>query len=148
MMERQNLLEDENSILKSSLKAAREEAFNLRRYLSEDKTTESPVRINVGKEETYAAVANIHKPEPRRKVPTMTPLEVISKNTNSGKEPQTISEITKKYAFSPLKFIYFEGCQRRQPSLYRQIFRDVGLDSKSIRDITFLAEDILQITTY
>lgn len=130
--------------LRRSVKALSEENGILKRHLIE----KSPTIANTN--DSFAAVANIHKPvKSNRKFPTMYPAEVVSKGpTSRPNDPENIKVPAKKFDFSPMKLIYFEGCQRRVPAIYRQMFRDIGVDSKTIRDITFLAEDILQIITY
>ena len=135
---------DETETLKKELQVAKEENAVLRKYFHEKKSG------NTASKETFAAVADIHKPaKPIKKPFNMTPIEVISKGFMPKQTAaEAADEPVKKFEFSPLKMIFFEGCQRRAPIVYRQMFREIGVDNKSVRDITFLTEEIVQIMTY
>ena len=139
---KQVFYEEENSKLNKALKAAIEEADMLRKFMLEKAEDKEGVK------KSFAAVANIFKPKPKIMKSKLKPIEVISKMTDISKFNNEAKTEEKQFVFSPLKIIYFEGCQRRSPAVYRQMFRDVGIENRSVRDITFLAEDILQITTY
>jgi hypothetical protein len=129
--------------LKTALKASMEENDLLRKYLSQGKMAVE------GSKSTFATVTNIHKPVQAKKNLTYKPSDVVSKGYIKANETESDETLDKKkFAFSPMKMIYFEGCQRRVPVVYRQMFREIGIDNKSVRDLTFLAEDILQIMTY
>lgn len=47
-----------------------------------------------------------------------------------------------------LKFIYFRGPNRLQPSRYRALFSRLGLPAHLIRDISFLSNDLMMLLTY
>lgn len=137
LMKRQDVIESENVDLRSALKAAREEASMLRRLLAEE-TPKSESRS----QPSFAEVAVINRPI-KKPTKAMSPLETVS--------PKSISSVetdVERPAFSPLKIVFYEGCHRKSPSTYRQMFRDIGIDPRAIRDITFLADDLLQLTTY
>ena len=71
----------------------------------------------------------------------MTPLEVISK-------PKPMTTDKERPSYSPLKIYFFEGCHRRNPSIYRKMLSESGFNTKQVRDITFLSDDIMQVTAY
>ncbi|TEB15428.1 hypothetical protein C9890_0606 [Perkinsus sp. BL_2016] len=137
LMLRQDSMELENSNLRKALKAAKEEADMLRRLLAEEPTKYEKQGCS------FSDVAAIHRPEkPNKQVRNMTPIEVISKFQPS----QEIS--SKRPTYSPLKIVFYEGCHRKNPSLYRRMFKELGIDTRAIRDITFLADELMQLTTY
>lgn len=136
LMERQDSIELENLNLRKALKVAKEEADMLRRLLAEEPLAQKQTR-------SFSEVASIHRPETSKKQSRiMTPLDVISK------APHNSETELKRPAYSPLKIVFFEGCHRKNPSLYRRMFRDLGIDTRAIRDITFLADELMQLTTY
>ena len=49
---------------------------------------------------------------------------------------------------SKLRFIYFKGLYRAPPSTYRDMFTEIGIESAKIRDILFLAENLVQFLTF
>lgn len=137
LLERQESIEAENASLRKALNAAKEEADMLRRVLAE----ESP-KCKLSNQ-SFAEVASIHRPElPKRPKPIrdFTPIETISKPTRMHHMDRP--------AFSPLKIVFFEGCHRKGPEIYRKMFKNLGIDTRTIRDITFLADDLMQLTTY
>jgi hypothetical protein len=71
----------------------------------------------------------------------MTPLEVISK-------PSPMNADKERPSYSPLKIYFFEGCHRRNPGIYRKMLSEAGFNPRQVRDITFLSDDIMQITAY
>jgi cell division protein FtsB len=128
--------------LKRTMKALTEEVANLRKYLLENTKTATTNHENHGSEvKSFATVASIHKPTATRKPLKMTPLEVISKPT-----PMAAENGLKPY--SPLKIYFFEGCHRRNPGIYRKMLSEAGFNHRQVRDITFLSDDIMQITAY
>ena len=134
---RQDSIESENLSLRQQLKASKEEVAMLRRLLSEEPKNCEP-KVN-----SFAEVTAIHRPRPA-KITTRkhTPLETISKSVPSRQSPEG------RPAYSPLKIIFFEGCHRKSPAAYRSMFKDIGVDTRAVRDITFLTDDIMQLTTY
>ena len=134
---RQDFIESENLSLRQQLKASKEEVAMLRRLLSEEPKNCEP-KVN-----SFAEVTAIHRPRPA-KITTRkhTPLETISKSVPSRQSPEG------RPAYSPLKIIFFEGCHRKSPAAYRSMFKDIGVDTRAVRDITFLTDDIMQLTTY
>lgn len=139
--ENSELLEEVKD-LRKSMKALSEEITNLRKYLLENKEQNESRNKDTDPKTTFASITEIHRPvNPKPKL-ILTPLEVISKDY----ENRRIDSV--RPAFSPLKLIYFEGCQKRSPGIYRNMFKELGMDMRSIRDLTFLTDDILQITTY
>jgi hypothetical protein len=137
LMKRQDAIENENVSLKTALKAAREEAAMLRRLMAE----ESP-KIEPRSQPSFAEVAVIHRPI-KKQVKVLSPIETVSPRNSVA-----VENTMERPAFSPLKIVFYEGCHRKSPSMYRQMFREIGIDSRVIRDITFLADDLLQLTTY
>lgn len=135
---------DEMRQLRKTLKTAIEENNLLKKHLGEGKAGK------VTSKDSFAAVANIHKPaKPAKKFPELSPLEVISKGPITKiAADENLEETKTKYEYSPLKMIYFEGCCRRAPVVYRNMFKTIGIENKSVKDISFLTEDILQIMTY
>ena len=141
LMKRQDAIESENGGLRTALKAAREEAAMLRRLLSEEspKTSSMPESNS----RSFAEVTNIFRPKVEKKqVRNLTPLETISKSASN------INTSSNRPTYSPLKIVFFEGCHRKSPVLYRKMFKDLGIDGRTIRDVTFLTEDLMQLTTY
>lgn len=136
LIKRQNAIEEENLDLKSALKAAKEEVSMLRRLLSEEKDTTD------AEPKSFAAVTAFHRPPKPRKPMALTPTEVISKPVNDSTAGQ------KRYPYSPLKIYFFEGCHRKSPGVYRAMLQELGFNARQIRDITFLSEDIMQVTLY
>ena len=148
-----NSLESEVEELRRQLKEVAEKCNDwMHRYNAKSEECEVLKRHVLAKvddetvsKKSYVDVAKIILPEIKKKnkapkTAPPTPIEIIS---NPG-----LFAPTQKAAYSPLKLIYFEGCQRKNPSLYRTMFTQIGINNRSVRDITFLAQDILQITTY
>jgi uncharacterized protein YeeX (DUF496 family) len=145
-------LRDENANLSSELRdlkrtmqALTEEVSSLRRYLLETKIDSE---VMSGKpsatepvERTFATVASIHRPPSSKRTLNMTPLEVISK-------PKNPTPSNDRPPYSPLKIYFFEGCHRKSPGIYRKMLTDLGFNSRQVRDIMFLSDDIMQVTTY
>lgn len=71
----------------------------------------------------------------------MTPLEVISK-------PTQMTAVKERPSYSPLKIYFFEGCHRRNPGIYRKMLSEAGFNPRQVRDISFLSDDIMQVTAY
>jgi hypothetical protein len=92
-------------------------------------------------ERTFATVASIHRPPSSKRTLNMTPLEVISK-------PKNPTSSNDRPPYSPLKIYFFEGCHRKSPGIYRKMLTDLGFNARLVRDITFLSDDIMQVTTY
>lgn len=137
LTEQIKLLREENEILKHHLRTP-SPAPKAQMYTSTTKTSLS-----------YANATNIIKPVNRTmkfytqaaaKGPT-APLEVISASTSS-KPPTTKEE------FSPLKVVVFKGCHRKSINTYKKMLPNIGFEAHWARHVVFLAEDILQITTF
>jgi len=128
--------------LKRMMKALTEEVTNLRNYLLEKPTKNSKSHESAGETEqdkkSFAEVASIHRLSVVKKPLKMTPLDIISKPKYQNERP----------AYSPLKIYFFEGCHRRNPSIYRKMLSEAGFNPRQVRDITFLSEDIMQVTAY
>jgi hypothetical protein len=124
-------LRDENANLSSELRdlkrtmqALTEEVSNLRRYLLETKIDSE---VMSGKpsatepvERTFATVASTHRPP------------------SSNDRPP----------YSPLKIYFFEGCHQKSPGIYKKMLTDLGFNARQVRDITFLSDNIMKVTTY
>jgi hypothetical protein len=101
---------------------------------------------------TYAKVTDMSKPMNKpMKFYTMasqstprSPIEVISASTVSAKP----SSGTNSFPFSPLKVIFFKGCHRKSIGTYKAMLPKIGFEPQWARHIVFLADDILQITTF
>ena len=94
---------------------------------------------------TYASITNLHKPRTSLK----------SKLINKEFIPNEFLEefFTKKPVqnskhHSNLKLYFFDGCKRSFITLYRRLLQQKGFTSHLARDISFIAEEIIQIVTY
>ena len=138
-------LAEVNSSLAEQLQILKEENAVLKRHLIEPmSTTASKI--------TYAKVADMAKPPNKpMKFYTMatqnsakSPFEVISADPVATKP---ISQMN-TFPFSPLKVIYFKGCHRKSVGTYKAMLPTIGFEPQWARHIVFLAEDIIQITTF
>lgn len=133
--------------LKKSMKALLEEVSNLRKYLlekHENASVEKPPTITENaelKQNTFATITSIHRPPIIKKPLNLTPIDIISK-------PSYKVDGSDRPPYSPLKIYFFEGCHRKSPGLYRKMLLELGFNTRHIRDITFLSEDLMQVTAY
>jgi hypothetical protein len=144
------LLAEQNEILLASNKRLSEEIQILKRFMIERpqrSPAHKPSESHSSSDESsssYANVSQLHRPVyPTKrhftKSYTATPLEIISARPL---ETKTSPE------YSPLTFVFFEGCHRKNAADYRKLIEKCDLSKHIARDITFLAEDLLQITTF
>lgn len=143
------LLTEQNQFLISSNKNLSEELQCLKRFITE-KSPRSPHNkvpdnrpLPDESNLSYANVSRLHRPVyPTKRHFTKsysTPIEIIS--------PRPIKTSTSN-EYSPLTFVFFEGCHRKNASEYRKLITKCDLSKHIARDITFLAEDLLQIVTF
>ena len=126
LVEQNELLKGENHIL--------------RKYLNEPKPTgQQPASMK--ENPTFADIAGLNKPT--RKENKRRPTEIVT-----GSKPQDNETPILKVPFSPLKLIFFKGCKRSSPGEYRRMFSEIGIHGRTVRDITFLTDDIVQLTVY
>lgn len=126
-------LVEQNELLKG-------ENLILRKYLNEPKPTEQQPS-NTKDYPTFADIAGLNKPT--RKENKRRPTEIVT-----GNKPQVNETPALKVPFSPLKLIFFKGCKRSSPGEYRRMFSEIGIHGRTVRDITFLTDDIVQLTVY
>lgn len=126
-------LAEQNELLKG-------ENLILRKYLNEPTTIEQHPS-SMKEKPTFADIAGLNKPT--KKENKRRPTEIVS-----GNKPQDTETPTLKVPFSPLKLIFFKGCKRSSPGEYRRMFSEIGIHSRTVRDITFLTDDIVQLTVY
>ena len=143
-----------NSDLSAQVKLLLEENSLLKRHLNEPKTiSRLPMNI-LSRESTcnlsYANVADISKPMNKSmkfytksftSAPS-SPIEVVS-----AKSSIPIPN-SSKHEFSPLKMVFFKGCHRKSINTYKKMLPNIGFEPHWARHIVFLAEDIIQITTF
>ncbi|MCX6132027.1 MAG: hypothetical protein NTX25_23590 [Proteobacteria bacterium] len=145
-----NELAEVNSMLKKENKALLEENQMLKRHLSAP-SSPVPVSPRTTTTSSYASVTATHKPKTAplkfyTKAGSQSPKEIVDPNITQNIEK--MDNVTPTESYSPLKFVYFEGCHRKTASTYRNMLPKIGIDAHWARDITFLAEDLIQITTF
>ena len=141
-----------NAGLAEQLKLLKEENAILKRHLNEPSTNfKTQSKTIPSTSTTYASVSNLIKPmnKPMKfytqmssKVPS-TPIEVIS-----AVAPIMQSIPKAKEEFSPLKLVFFKGCHRKSIQTYKTMLPTIGFEPHWARHVVFLAEDLLQITTF
>jgi hypothetical protein len=132
-----------NSLLKQENKALLEENQLLKRHLS----SPSPTVSTNTKAMSYADITTKCVPlKFYTKAGSQLPREIIEPAPTQSNI--NIAKISSTDIYSPLKFVYFEGCHRKTASTYRNMLPKIGIDAHWARDITFLAEDLVQITTF
>ena len=148
-----NALAEANSSLKMENKALMEENQMLKRHLSTPATPATPVSPTATKvnHSTYAGIASINRPMNATlkfytKAGSLAPKDIIEPIVKQV--PENPNKDTNADSYSPLKFVYFVGCHRKTASTYRNMLPKIGIDAHWARDITFLAEDLVQITTF
>jgi hypothetical protein len=141
LAEQIKLLKDENAILKRHLN----EPKPIPKYHS------SPIKSENYGNISYAKVSDINKPmnkvmryytQAASKEP-VSPTQVISATA-----PLKASSLSPKADFSPLKVVFFKGCHRKNIGTYKSMLPTIGFEPHWARHIVFLAEDLLQITTF
>lgn len=145
-----NALAEANSSLKKENKALMEENQMLKRHLSTPSLPVSPTAAKVN-HSTYAGIAVINRPMNATlkfytKAGNLAPKEIIEPIVKQV--PENPNKDTNANSYSPLKFVYFVGCHRKTASTYRNMLPKIGIEAHWARDITFLAEDLVQITTF
>ena len=140
LTEQIKLLKEENAILKNYLNTSSPIKKSHHTNTSPSKATSSS---------SYAVVSDIIKPmnktmrfytQASSKGP-IPPYEVISAAA-PAKPP------TPKEDFSPLKVVVFKGCHRKSISTYKTMLPTIGFETHWARHVVFLAEEIIQITTF
>jgi len=152
------LFEKMNVALKDQLKAIKEENALLKKLLSSPKVPQPPVQQQQQKNSTadsssssYACVTDILKPMnkimkfyTKAESTPRSPFEVVS-----APAPQEKLQNTRSSAeFSPYKLVFFKGCHRKPIGEYKKMLPSIGFEAHWARHICFLAEDIIQITTF
>jgi hypothetical protein len=137
-------LEEVNHKSLKQVKALEEENQVLRKHLAAPSKLLSTINQDAPDgSSSYAKITTLHRPNiTSRKhytasyTPNPLPQEIIGPAT----APQN--------DFSPLTFVYFKGCHKKNITDYRKLLDSQGFPKHLARDICFLAEDILQIITY
>lgn len=149
------LLSNQNRMLLESNKALTEELKTIKKFLLENKNNTTAGMKNTQRLEPpsgktafeglpFNVVTQIHRPKVNTKkfyskAVNASPVDIISPRPLDIKSPTT---------FSPLTFVFFEGCHRKNASEYRKLMEKCDISQHIARDITFLAEDLLQIITF
>ena len=137
--ENENLREELRE-LKNMMKSMTEELVNIKKHLLEPESRRISDNVPTEPERpSFATVTAVHRPP--QKLNIRRPIQVVTgerAERNIGNKPM----------YSPLKLIYFKGCKRAGPTEYRRMFREIGIDTRTIRDILFLTDDIMQLTVY
>lgn len=151
LKEANNSLAETNSGLTEQIKLLKEENCVLKRHFHEPTHKPSPLKnIRNLQGLSYANVAEISKPMNKpMKFYTVastnspsSPMDVISPSSKS------IPFSPPKTEFSPLKIVFFKGCYRKSIGTYKAMLPSIGFEPHWARHIVFLAEDIMQITTF
>lgn len=140
-----------NAELLEQLKSLKEENSVLKRHLNEPKASVQFEVNGTSKAAQYASIAELNKPMNRiMKFYTTagaagpkSPLQVIS-------APITTIPVAdaSKPDFSPLKLVFFKGCHRKSIGEYKKMLPTIGFEAHWARHMCFLAEDIIQVTTF
>jgi hypothetical protein len=79
-------------------------------------------------------------------------LEIIGKyeykTTRSRENNDEVTKETRAHDFSPLTLVFFERCFKKSAGEYRGLLNKIGFEAHLARDISFIAEDIIQVTTF
>jgi hypothetical protein len=140
-----------NAELLEQLKLLKEENSILRRHFTEPKSSVKFEGNGVSKVTQYASIVDMNKPMNRiMKFYTTagvagpkSPIQVIS----APSVPTPVSNASKA-EFSPLKLVFFKGCHRKSIGEYKKMLPTIGFEAHWARHICFLAEDIIQVTTF
>lgn len=139
-----------NAGLIEQVKLLKEENAILKRHLNEPKSIQRSSNT-LDNSETYSKISDINKPmngimkyytQAASKGP-VSPIQVISAST-----PMKPSSPPTKEEFSPLKIVIFKGCHRKSISTYKTMLPTIGFEPHWARHVVFLAEDLLQVTTF
>ena len=154
-----NELAELNKALAKDKKALLEENATLKRHLAapsipapaQKKNAPNSIDSENTNDAHYSNVTTIYRPENAimrfyTKLGKRTPQEIVEPNVKPAVEIAGNSSNSENY--SPLKFVYFQGCHRKSASTYRNMLPKIGIDAHWARDITFLAEDLIQIATF
>jgi hypothetical protein len=146
-------LSSTNSELLAQVRLLKEENMVLKRHLNEPVTsTKKPDNPKCSINPThYSSVADKYKPmNPIMKFYTSvgitgpkSPIQTISAPIT----PVPVANAIKS-EFSPLKLVFFKGCHRKSIGEYKKMLPSIGFEAHWARHICFLAEDIIQITTF
>ena len=149
--------DDALEALVEELKAMKEENFLLKKYLSADpivrnNTKSATSTTNIGKSSnSFSEASSLIRPEKPKRL-EKSAIDIISKYEykHQTRTLESAAIETKKETpqFSPLTLVFFEGCYRKSAAEYRSLLDQIGFDSYLARDISFIAEDILQIATF
>ena len=144
-----------NSELTEQIKLLREENSILKKYLYESQSPSSSLKKIINDESencsnlSFAKVTDMVKPMnkamkfyTKASSKELTPKDVISPSV-SIQFPNSV-----KAEFSPLKMVFFKGCHRKSIGDYKRILPKIGFEPHWARHICFLAEDIIQVTTF
>lgn len=150
------LFEEMNVALKEQLKAIKEENDLLKKFLSSPKVPQPPKQQQKNStadpsSPSYACVTDNIKPMnkimrfyTKAASTPHSPLEVVSAPAPQVKLQNTRSSTE----FSPYKLVFFKGCHRKPIGEYKKMLPSIGFEAHWARHICFLAEDIIQITTF
>ena len=152
------LLEEMIVTLKEQLKAIKEENALLKKFLNSPKVPQPPALQHQQKNSTadlssssYACVTDYIKPMnkimrfyTKAESTPRSPTEVVSARAPQEKQQHTRSSAE----FSPYKLVFFRGCHRKPIGEYKKMLPSIGFEAHWARHICFLAEDIVQITTF
>ena len=142
-----------NAGLLDQVKLLKEENEILKRHLNEPTGPSIKFQSNIfpsTSTSSYANVSNINKPmnkimkfytQASLNPSPRSPIEVISAAT-------PVKPPTPKEEFSPLKVVVFKGCHRKSIGTYKTMLPTIGFEAHWARHVIFLAEDLLQITTF
>jgi hypothetical protein len=140
------------ALLNEQLKQLKEENASLKKYLASNSigkpvSTQSTEKIK----STYSEVSGLIRPvKPKRQ--EKSALEIIGKyeykTTRSRENNDEVTKETRAHDFSPLTLVFFEGCFKKSAGEYRGLLNKIGFEAHLARDISFIAEDIIQVTTF
>ena len=149
--------EEMNVALKEQLKHIMEENAMLKKFLSSPKVHQPPAQQQQknptadSSSPSYAYVTDFIKPMnktmrfyTKAASTPRSPIEVVSAPSPQDKQKNTRSSAE----FSPYKLVFFSGCHRKSIGEYKKMLPTIGFEAHWARHICFLAEDIIQITTF
>ena len=148
--EQSNRHQMENDWYREQIRLLREENVLLKKYLAAPEKILPPKQTSSANE-NFASIAEIHRPVKASKpeATKKSALEIISKYEYKHQEKtQDSPSKPAPHQFSPLTMVFFEGCHKKSGAEYRSLLNQIGFPAHLARDIFFLAEDLLQITTF
>jgi hypothetical protein len=123
-------------------KSAKQEAQPVKKFQSSGSTiaaTTTALPIS------FADATALTQPKPKSK-PIKVSYSALPKLSNE--EIQKLIEPVAPSVPKNLEILFFQGCPRKNISEYRRLLESQGVRHYTARDMTFLSDDILQITAY